>query len=78
MHGQVAQVRIGNGDQGLPRLVMRIGEQIGDIQNATNSAVASIREITTTISEINEISASTAQAIEQQTEATREIASNVE
>ena len=55
-----------------------IGEQIGDIQNATNSAVASIREITTTISEINEISASTAQAIEQQTEATREIASNVE
>jgi methyl-accepting chemotaxis protein len=55
-----------------------IGEQIGEIQGATNSAVAAIKEITTTIEEINEISASAAQAIEQQTEATREIATNVE
>lgn len=55
-----------------------IGEQISEIQTATNAAVGAIREITGTISEINEISASAAIAIEQQTEATREIATNVE
>lgn len=55
-----------------------IGEQISEIQTATNAAVGAIKEITGTISEINEISASAATAIEQQTEATREIATNVE
>ncbi len=55
-----------------------IGEQIGEIQTATNSAVSAIKEITGTIGEINDISASAAVAIEQQAEATREIATNVE
>ena len=55
-----------------------IGEQIAEIQAATNAAVAAIKEITGTIIEINDISGSAAVAIEQQTEATREIATNVE
>ncbi|MEX2453250.1 MAG: methyl-accepting chemotaxis protein [Rhodospirillaceae bacterium] len=55
-----------------------IGEQIREIQTATSSAVLAIREIGKTIGEINEIAAGAADAIEQQTQATREIATNVE
>ena len=64
-----------------------IGEQIGEIQTATNSAVSAIKEITGTIGEINDISASAAVAIEQQEtgnsasqalDAARELASHSE
>jgi methyl-accepting chemotaxis protein len=55
-----------------------IGEQIEEIQTATNGAVSAIQQISATIAEINEISATAADAIDQQISATREIAENIE
>ena len=55
-----------------------IGEQIGNIQVATNSAVTAVQGISKTIIQISEISTTIASAVEEQGAATREIASNVE
>jgi methyl-accepting chemotaxis protein len=52
--------------------------QIQAIQNATQGSVDSIREITTVIGKINEISASISAAVEEQGSATQEIARNVQ
>lgn len=54
-----------------------IGQQIGQIQSATNEAVAAIRGITTTIEQVSAISTSIADAVSQQGAATAEIANNV-
>ena len=54
-----------------------IGQQIGQIQTATNEAVSAIRGITTTIEQVSEISSAIATAVEQQATATSEIAGNV-
>jgi methyl-accepting chemotaxis protein len=50
---------------------------ISNIQQQTNSAVASIKEINTTINDINNISKNIADAVEEQSAATREIARNI-
>jgi methyl-accepting chemotaxis protein len=55
-----------------------IRSQITEIQGETDSAVAAIRSISTTILEVNEISASIAAAVEEQSAATREITRNVQ
>jgi methyl-accepting chemotaxis protein len=55
-----------------------IANQIGAMQNATTGAVSAIRTIGDTISQINEIAAGIASAIEEQGAATREIARNVQ
>jgi methyl-accepting chemotaxis protein len=55
-----------------------IGAQIAAIQSETNAAVAAIGKITTTILEVNQISASIAAAVEQQTAATQEITRSVQ
>jgi methyl-accepting chemotaxis protein len=55
-----------------------IGGQIGEIQAATNDAVDAIRDITTVISDINEIAGSIAAAVEQQGASTQEISNNVQ
>jgi len=55
-----------------------IRQQIAGMQTVTNSAVGAIRNISTTISEINEVTAAIAAAVEQQGAATREIARNIQ
>jgi methyl-accepting chemotaxis protein len=55
-----------------------IRTQIVAVQAETETAVAAIRHICGTIVEVNEISASIASAVEQQTAATREIARNMQ
>ncbi len=55
-----------------------IGNQIGDIQGATQNAVGAIEGITKTITEIDEIASAIAAAVEEQGAATQEIARNVE
>ncbi len=55
-----------------------IGNQVGDIQAATQEAVEAIQSISGTISTIHEISTSISAAVEQQGAATQEIARNVE
>ncbi len=55
-----------------------IGEQIGQIQNATGDAVAAIRAITATIEEVSMIADTIAASVEQQGAATAEIAHNVQ
>jgi methyl-accepting chemotaxis protein len=55
-----------------------ITSQIASVQDATGEAVAAIRDISTTISQINEISSNIASAVEEQGAATQEIARNVE
>ncbi|HXP97480.1 MAG TPA: cache domain-containing protein [Telmatospirillum sp.] len=55
-----------------------ISQHIAGVQSATGEAVAAIQEITATITEINQISAAIASAVEEQGAATREIARNVE
>ena len=52
--------------------------QIGNIQQKTELAAASIEEVTNTISEINEISAAIAAGVEEQGAATSEISRNVD
>lgn len=53
-----------------------IAGQIGSVQTATNSSVTAIGSISETISQINEISAGIASAVEQQGAATQEISRN--
>src|SRR3546814_5236214 len=55
-----------------------IGEQFGDMQQATGKAVTAIRGIAGTIGEINAIATSIAAAVEQQGQATGEISKNVQ
>ena len=52
--------------------------QIGGIQEATQTAVAAIGGISSTIGEINEIAATIASAVEEQGAATQEIARNTQ
>jgi methyl-accepting chemotaxis protein len=55
-----------------------ISQHIAGVQAATGEAVAAIQAITTTISEISQISSAIASAVEEQGAATQEIARNVE
>ncbi len=55
-----------------------IRSQIVNMQQVTSSAVGAIRSITGTISEINEVTAAIAAAVEEQGAATREIARNIQ
>jgi methyl-accepting chemotaxis protein len=55
-----------------------IGTQIGQIQTATEAAVAAIQGITAVIAEISGIASSIASVVEQQSAATQEIARNLQ
>ncbi len=55
-----------------------IRQQIVSMQTVTSSAVGAIRNISTTISEINEVTTAIAAAVEDQGAATREIARNIQ
>ncbi|KQW20724.1 chemotaxis protein [Afipia sp. Root123D2] len=55
-----------------------IGAQISEMQAATDDSVTTIREISTTINLISEISSTIAAAVEEQGAATQEIARNVQ
>ncbi len=55
-----------------------IRQQIVSMQTVTSSAVGAIRNISTTISEINEVTTAIAAAVEEQGAATREIARNIQ
>jgi methyl-accepting chemotaxis protein len=55
-----------------------IRQQIVSMQTVTNSAVGAIRNISATISEINEVTTAIAGAVEEQGAATREIARNIQ
>jgi methyl-accepting chemotaxis protein len=55
-----------------------IRSQIANMQQVTTSAVGAVRNIGQTISEINEVTAASAAAVEQQGAATREIARNIQ
>jgi methyl-accepting chemotaxis protein len=55
-----------------------IRSQIANMQLVTGTAVGAIRNIGTTISEINEVTTAIAAAVEQQGAATREIARNIQ
>jgi methyl-accepting chemotaxis protein len=55
-----------------------IRQQIVNMQTVTNTAVGAIRNISTTITEINEVTAAIAAAVEEQGAATREIARNIQ
>jgi methyl-accepting chemotaxis protein len=55
-----------------------IGQQITGIQAATNDSVGAIKEISSTIERLSEISSAIAAAVEQQGAATQEIARNVQ
>ena len=54
-----------------------IESHVGSIQNATHNAVGAIREITTTVSTINEIAASMKDAVTQQRDASGEISARL-
>ncbi|OAF11213.1 methyl-accepting chemotaxis protein [Bradyrhizobium neotropicale] len=55
-----------------------IGQQIAGIQAATNDSVGAIKEISSTIERLSEISSAIAAAVEEQGAATQEIARNVQ
>ena len=55
-----------------------IGQQISGIQAATQESVSDIREISTTIEKLSEISSAIAAAVEEQGAATQEISRNVQ
>ncbi|HEY0852407.1 MAG TPA: HAMP domain-containing methyl-accepting chemotaxis protein [Bradyrhizobium sp.] len=55
-----------------------IRQQISGMQSVTTSAVTAIRNISTTIGEINNVTTAIAAAVEQQGAATREIARNIQ
>jgi methyl-accepting chemotaxis protein len=55
-----------------------IRQQIVSMQTVTNSAVGAIRNISDTISEINDVTTAIAAAVEEQGAATREIARNIQ
>ncbi len=60
------------------RATEEIGAQIAAVQQATTDSVGAIREITTIIEQINEVTGSIAAAVEEQSAATQEIARNVQ
>ena len=60
------------------RATEEISTQISDVQTATRSAVGAISAISETISRIDEITATVAAAVDQQTAATSEISRNVQ
>jgi len=60
------------------RATDEIRAQIASMQNVTTTAVGAIRNIGTTIGEINEVTAAIAAAVEEQGAATREIARNIQ
>jgi methyl-accepting chemotaxis protein len=60
------------------RATGEIGDQIGQIQDATKLVVSAIAEIATTISQVNEIAATIAAAVEEQSAATQEISRSVQ
>jgi methyl-accepting chemotaxis protein len=55
-----------------------IRQQIVSMQTVTTSAVSAIRNISNTISEINDVTTAIAAAVEEQGAATREIARNIQ
>jgi methyl-accepting chemotaxis protein len=55
-----------------------IGEQISSIQAATQQSVGAIKDISSTIEKLSEVSSAIAAAVEQQGQATQEISRNVE
>ena len=55
-----------------------IGQQIVDIQSATQDSVGAIKEISGTIGKLSEISSAIAAAVEEQGAATQEISRNVQ
>lgn len=55
-----------------------ISKQINGVQNYTRTAVASIREISSAVSEINQVTASIASAVEEQQASTQQIAQAVQ
>ena len=55
-----------------------IGQQIADIQAATQESVGAIKEISGTIEKLSEISSTIAAAVEQQGAATQEISRNIQ
>lgn len=55
-----------------------ISSQIGAIQTASNTAVSSIKNIGDTVANVNEIAATIAAAVEEQSAATSEIARNID
>ena len=55
-----------------------IRQQIGSMQTVTTSAVSAIRNISSTIGEINDVTTAIAAAVEEQGAATREIARNIQ
>jgi methyl-accepting chemotaxis protein len=59
------------------RATVEIGEQIAQIQGATEQAVGAIRGIAETISQVDRIAAGIAAAVEQQGAATQEIARSI-
>ncbi|MBX9701973.1 MAG: MCP four helix bundle domain-containing protein, partial [Acetobacteraceae bacterium] len=59
------------------RATAEIGNQLGEIQNATEAAVASVGAMGRAVAEISETAGAIAAAVEQQGAATREIARNL-
>lgn len=55
-----------------------ISEQIGGIQQSSQTTASSIREIGQIIARVNEISASISSAVEEQSAATREVSGNIQ
>ncbi len=55
-----------------------IGQQIAQMQGATNESVGAIQQIATTIVSVNQIATTIAAAVEEQGAATKEIARNVQ
>jgi methyl-accepting chemotaxis protein len=55
-----------------------IGQQISGIQAATGDSVTAIKEISTTIERLSEISSTIAAAVEEQGAATQEISRNIQ
>ncbi|NBN65794.1 methyl-accepting chemotaxis protein [Pannonibacter tanglangensis] len=60
------------------RATEEIGRKIGEIQTATSGSVEAIRRMVTTIEDIRALTSSIAGAVEQQTAATAEIATNTQ
>ena len=62
----------------LKRKVREIGQQISGIQAATQDSVNAIKDISSTIERLSEISSAIAAAVEEQGAATQEISRNVQ
>jgi methyl-accepting chemotaxis protein len=72
----VVASEVGNLANQTAKATEQIATQIGQIQSATKTSVESIRGVTNTIGEINEIASSISAAVEEQGAATQEIARN--